>query len=155
MKKQIVKVVDVLGALENMIKNKYTITIIGAFVIVIFTGIFFLNMVSAFDAQLPQACGGDNELVISCLGDQELIFLGGLAPSVTVGGGGGSEYVVPAKKEVAITGRGFSIFPWLGLGEGELIFDIIILVFLMFIIILVWERRKEKKKKQNLNSSTT
>jgi len=46
---------------------------------VIFMGFVIVNLVSAFDdSQLPQSCGGDNELIIGCLGDEELNFLGGI-----------------------------------------------------------------------------
>ena len=47
--------------------------------------IFSLMLVKA-DAQLPDCvAGGDDQLVISCLGDSELIFLGSISPT-SIGG---------------------------------------------------------------------
>jgi len=57
--------------------------------IALFLGIFLiLPIVSALDQEVIQIFGGDSELLIGCLGDEELIFFGGEIPSVPPGGGG-------------------------------------------------------------------
>lgn len=38
--------------------------------------IFLFNVVNALDSQTFQSCGGDNELTMSCVGDEELFFIG-------------------------------------------------------------------------------
>ena len=72
----------------------------------LFLGIFLVSSVSALDdTQLPQACGGDNQLIIGCLGDEELVFLAGLPPSESRGGPGvpvGAEQTTTDKEKVLI-----------------------------------------------------
>lgn len=58
------------------------------FLTIIFLGMFLISLVSSLDPQLPQICGGDEELLIACLGDDELIWLSGELPE-EVGGPGG------------------------------------------------------------------
>lgn len=121
-------------------------------------------LVSALDQQLPQdICGGDSEFLIDCFSDEQLIFLAGLTPSNIGGLNPGIEPLptlpTPDKEESpkseSETSRGFSIFPWLGLGEGEIILDVALVFFLVLISILVYQARKRRKlnKNPNLNSS--
>lgn len=43
-----------------------------------------ISPVLALDSQTINPCGGDNELIIDCLDDQELFFIG-LIPRVEIG----------------------------------------------------------------------
>ncbi len=65
--------------------------------LILIFGIIFLvlPLISSLDSELYQSCGGDNELVIDCLGDEELFFIGQETSPVippptpdTPGGGG-------------------------------------------------------------------
>lgn len=52
-------------------KRRSTLIII-AFMLVV------INSINALDPQLPQICGGDDQLLIGCIGDEEITFLAGL-----------------------------------------------------------------------------
>lgn len=45
-------------------------------ILAVVIGLFLISFISSLDPQLPQGCGGDSELIIGCLGDDELFFFG-------------------------------------------------------------------------------
>jgi len=112
----------------------------------------FSFLVSAFDdAQLPLICGGDSELLIGCLGDDELVALG--ASPFVVGPVGGEipeeEVILPPEEEPLID-RLFSIIglDWQTLKDLKV--DIWIMAFLILLIIvfiIAGKRRKRCKAK--------
>ena len=70
------------------------------FLVILFLGIFLLSFISPLDKQLPQICGGDEELLIGCIGDEELTFLAGIAPleDYGSGSGAGAEHTTPEEE---------------------------------------------------------
>jgi len=64
-------------------------------IILILIIISLMYSVTAFDSETYQACGGDNELTIDCVGDEELFFIGAEAqpeaPTPPSGGGDGTK----------------------------------------------------------------
>lgn len=118
----------------------------------IFT-LFFVSFTSAFsDQQLPQTCGGDSELIIGCLGDSQLVFLGGIS-SASVGGlstGIGPESNnVSSKTQVVVPKE---VEPQ---KKPILLYSIIAIVLVSLFFFFYKKRDKEKKKDKNLNSSST
>ena len=124
----------------------------------LFIGIFLISLVSSIDdAQMPQICGGDDELLIGCLGDDELTFLAGepieeppwgVPPEIA------PEYLeVPEpeipEEEVPFFYELFSIFGLdLEMLKGTKA-DLWIVIFLSLIIILIiFASRRRKKKEQ-------
>ena len=113
-------------------------------VILIIIALFIipLSLISAsIGEQLPQACGGDSELIIACLGDEELTFLGGEAEfvsswftNVRVDEEVEEVVVVPIPKE-EILEKGFFEKP---LG--------IFLVLGLFVFMIIFIYRKGKKE---------
>lgn len=69
--------------------------------LILMLGIFLISFISSLDPELPQICGGDDELLIGCLGDEELIWLTGFLPpeGEISGAGEGAEYTTPEKEE--------------------------------------------------------
>jgi hypothetical protein len=66
-------------------------------IIGIFVGILLISLSSSFDEDTQFVCGGDDEMVLSCLGEEELSKIGGMPlgveeeePTLPGGGGGGS-----------------------------------------------------------------
>lgn len=117
---------------------------------------FIISFTSAFsDQQIPQTCGGDSELIIGCLGDSQLVFLGGIS-SVSVGGL--STGIGPDSNNIS------SKTPVVVPKEAEqqkkpiLLYLIIALILISLFFFVYKKRDKEKakiKKDKNLNSSTT
>ncbi len=58
--------------------------------LILFFGIFLMSFISSLDVQQPQICGGDEELLIGCIGDDELIFLSGIGLPEDYGSGSGA-----------------------------------------------------------------
>jgi len=124
----------------------------------LFIGIFLISFISSFsDAELPQICGGDSELLIGCLGDEELVFLAGEVPTEYREG-----LRLPIEVEEEIPTEEpkiplflFTIVSFLGIsGEDIIFFEAIMIFFLLLILFIFIKRRKkkeeeEKKKKES------
>ena len=88
-----------------------------------------LSLVSAFDEELTQVCGGSDELIIHCLGDAELNSLG---------------FEVEAEEGEEPAGGRVNI-----LGDGEInyfyyfIFFVLLLILICLFIILIKRRKNE------------
>ena len=85
-------------------------------------GIFLISFISSTGSQLPLICGGDNELLVGCIGDDELQFLAGDIPSAGGGPGTpGAEYTtVPPIEEIPFIEQPTpSIFARTGLDKLE------------------------------------
>jgi len=106
----------------------------------LFIGIFLISFISSFDdAQLPQICGGDSELLIGCLGDEELVFLAGEAPEQPPWSkpGVGPDYLKVPKEEIPEKEKvPLKVGTW-----------IMILLFLLIIVSIFVSRRRKKKRK--------
>lgn len=89
-----------------------------------------LPLVSAFDNELTQICGGDEQLLVSCIGDAELNSLGfePITPVEVFGGGG---FQKPKKTRIS----SYILY---------LLFLLIFMFFIFFLFILI--RRKKSKQ---------
>jgi len=107
----------------------------------IFGMIFLMGFVSAFDEQLVQICGGDEQLQILCIGDTAPI---GSVSAPAVGGGGGSwqPLNISLIKEI----KGFEKKPiyWLYLLFLPLFLVILIIIF----IVRRYKKRRLLKRKE-------
>jgi len=56
----------------DTMKSKLNFLLTGGRVLILLSLLFTLNLVNAEDSQMIQVCGGDEQLVISCFGDNEL-----------------------------------------------------------------------------------
>ena len=95
-----------------------------------------LPMVSVFDEELIQCVGGDSELCITALGDEELFFMGPV-PSEII------EITGPVVREEKIEPE---LEPKKELKGKLFIVCIIFLLLFTFFIILKDEEEEEKKK---------
>jgi len=122
---------------------------------IIILGMFLISFVSSFsDNQLPQACGGDGELIIACFGDEQLTWLAGLLPneSLFTGFGMGAEYLTTPPEELPPDNSHLSIFifsivSFLGLEDDKVEFwGVMILMFILSIsFIFIYKNRKKKR----------
>ncbi len=115
--------------------------------ILLFGLLSFSFLVSAFDdAQLPQICGGDSELLIGCLGDEELVALGAPSPVIPIGGEIPEEEVILPPEEEPLIDRLFSIvgLDWQTLKDLKV--DIWIMAFLILLIIVFLIAGKRRKR---------
>ncbi len=122
----------------------------------LFIGIFLISSISALDRELPQACGGDDQLIIPCFGDDELTWLAGLPPEEAPAGGPGAgpgpalEELVLVEEEIVEPKVTFlySIISFFGI-ELEDLMLLVVMILIMFILLFIifYKRRKEKKKK--------
>lgn len=108
-----------------------------------------LPLVSSLDPQLPQqCCGGDSELCIACLGDEELIALGAVPAIVGPPEGGG----VPIEEEEVIPPEELPptilsiIATFLGIKEEDVLFFGAIILLIFILVLLIFARRKKRCK---------
>ncbi len=117
-----------------------------------------LPLVSSLDGSLPQACGGDSELIIGCLDlDENLTFLSRDVPPAGIGplGGGGVviEVEEPEEPEVEEEKVVLPLLSILGLGEIEVPAWTIIIILsgtFIFLFILIYKKKKKKKQTKKL-----
>lgn len=114
------------------------------------------SLVSAVDdSQLPQMCGGDSELAIGCLGDEELTFLAGIAPEEGYGsgsGGGAEHTTTPEEEELPEEEEEVSpfltIFPGLGIKAPLEVHILILVVLAGGLFFFAYKRGKKKAEKE-------
>jgi len=115
-------------------------------------GLLFFNFISALDQELPNdICGGDDQLVISCLSDEQLIFIGGVPAIGSTSGDVLRTTTIPKEEpKESLISPFFSIFPFFGLGEGEIYLDIALIVFFLVIfLLLIMKKKKRPKMEEN------
>ncbi len=119
--------------------------------------LLFVPFISAIDQPIPLICGGDSELLITCLGDDEITFLGFDVPSEGIGGAGGGPYITPTEieyeEEEIIKPKVsslFSIASFFGIQKKEimLFISMIIILFILILLIVLKDRKKKKEKKK-------
>lgn len=111
-----------------------------AFIVILFLGLSLISLISA-DQQLPYCiAGGDNELVIPCLTDPELSFIGGLTPSSIWGliGTGPDQTTVP-KEQITIVEEE---------KEKPPILYIFLIIFFISLLIFFYNKGKKQKAKE-------
>lgn len=120
------------------------------FLIFFVLSILITSFISAFSDQgLPQQCGGDSELVIGCLGDDQIIFLGGL-PTTGPGGLGvdiGPESVNISPKIPIVVQKEEE-------AKKPLLLYIIPLFLFFCFLIFIYKRRKDKKEEEERKKKT-
>lgn len=134
-----------VGVSTQLIKMK------NIFIFLIVLSLF--PLVSAFDQQLPQNCGGDSGLLMDCFGDEGLLFLEGMPspaitpPSSELTEGNRPESEIKSKEEQPmkfLLGL-FSIFGFDKLSEdAQLVTEILLTVFIMFVIAFGYIRMKKR-----------
>lgn len=97
--------------------------------------LFLIGISSALDEQTIIPCGGDSELYIQCVGDDELNFLGFLEEESIATFGVGGRIVENGK----ILGLEPIVF-WVLVAGG------ILLLFIIFFVIAYYENRRRKRK---------
>lgn len=132
-------------------------------ILILIFGIFLISFISSLDdTQLPQICGGDDELLIGCLGDEELVFLAGEAPAESRGG----PFVLVREENITVEEIPieelkqsilFKIASFFGIrGEDIIFFEAFVIFVLLCLILFIFAKRKKKKiekKEKDKNQS--
>ena len=120
-------------------------------ILLIILGMFLIfQLVSALSQSLPFVCGGDSELLIGCLGDDELTFLSGEVPPEAWSGIGGGGVVIDVEEPIE------PIEPKIEkvvLKDPTWIIIIISLFAFTFLFIFIYKKKKKKKQAKKLEES--
>ena len=104
----------------------------------LFLGMFLISFISAFDEELIQCLGGDSELCVTSIGDEELFFMGPLpsVPGVVPGAGGGLEPEIEEEIEEPLIKT-----------LKEKLFVVCVIFLLLFTLLIILKDEEEEEKK--------
>ena len=108
------------------------------FLLILF--VFFLFNFYLISAEVYPSCGGDNELVIGCIGDEELFFSGESVTQEPIIGGGYVDTTPAEVNKTVASKEGFSD------SDGALFGIVILIVLVMTPAILLYLFFKKKSK---------
>jgi hypothetical protein len=111
-----------------------------------FIFIFLISSISALDENLVVPCGGDSQLVMGCLGDEDLHFIGDIQE--TSGAGNPSQEEVIAETKNIFDALSFSLDGYKI--EGLWVFIGICFLIILFLFILIQEEVRRKKRRRNI-----
>jgi Na+/H+-translocating membrane pyrophosphatase len=103
---------------------------------ILFVVVLLMNFISANDTESLNVCGGDQESIIQCVGDNELSYIANLK-----GIESGTQQII---------GFGLGVEKYAGNYKNLLIGSItLILLLSMFIIFIVIDKRRKNQKPKN------